>query len=202
MVHHSDLSLGPATPHQFVGQPHAQGIDEILRALAADRRGLSGKEAASRLQRHGLNRLPEAKQRSPVLRFVAHFQNVLIYVLLGSAGITAGLGPVGHPPGLPRAPRWESTHRFLPGGAAGQRHLGAGLEGRGTPRFEATVVGASVRGTTLGGYSLIRAGSLDAAVVMARDCPLLPHGGAVEICELSNHDERFDNWLDAAGDPS
>ena len=56
--------------------------------------------------------------------------------------------------------------------------------------------------TTLGGYSLIRACDLDAAVALARGCPLLPHGGAVEICELANHDDRFDNWLDTTGDLS
>jgi hypothetical protein len=32
-------------------------------------------------------------------------------------------------------------------------------------------------------------------VALARGCPLLDHGGAVEIGELTSHDERFDNWL-------
>ena len=60
-------------------------------------------------------------------------------------------------------------------------------------------LGARVAETTLGGYSLIRAGSLDAAVALARGCPMLGAGGAVEICELTSHDERFDQWLDAKG---
>jgi magnesium-transporting ATPase (P-type) len=66
----------------------------VLGAFATDRRGLSADEAASRLRRHGPNRLPEVQRRSPILRFLAHFHNVLIYVLLGSAVITAGLGHV------------------------------------------------------------------------------------------------------------
>jgi hypothetical protein len=61
--------------------------------------------------------------------------------------------------------------------------------------FTATAVGASASDTTLGGYSLIRATSLDAAVDLARGCPILPHGGAVEIGELTNHDDLFDEWL-------
>ena len=75
--------------------------------------------------------------------------------------------------------------------------LGARLKDRGNPAFAAAALGASVADTTLGGYSLIRAASLDAAVALARGCPLLTHGGGVEIGELNSHDERFDNWLDS-----
>jgi hypothetical protein len=80
-----------------------------------------------------------------------------------------------------------------------QLKLGARLKDRGNPAFTAAALGASTADTTLGGYSLIRAGSLDAAVALAGDCPLLAHAGAVEICELANHDERFDSWLDTVG---
>jgi hypothetical protein len=59
-----------------------------------------------------------------------------------------------------------------------------------------------VADTTLGGYSLTRAGNLDAATALARGCPLLPQGGAVEICELANHDYCSVNWPDTAGDLS
>jgi hypothetical protein len=80
--------------------------------------------------------------------------------------------------------------------AAWQVKLGARLKDRGNPGFAAAALGASAAETTLGGYSLVRAGSLQAAVALAGDCPLLGHGGAVEICELTDHDERFDTWLD------
>ena len=80
-----------------------------------------------------------------------------------------------------------------------QLELGARLKDRGNPGFAACSLGASVAETTLGGYSLIRAGGLDAAVALARGCPMLTAGGAVEICELASHDERFDQWLDATG---
>jgi hypothetical protein len=86
--------------------------------------------------------------------------------------------------------------------ATWQRKLGARLKDRGNPGFAATALGASVADTTLGGYSLIRAGNLDAAAALARGCPLLSQGGAVEICELASHDDSFDNWLDTTGDRS
>jgi hypothetical protein len=80
--------------------------------------------------------------------------------------------------------------------AAWQRDFGARLKDRGNPGFASAALGASLADTTLGGYSLIRAGHFDAAVALARGCPLLRQGGAVEICELANHDDRFDGWLD------
>ena len=84
--------------------------------------------------------------------------------------------------------------------ATWQHKLGARLKDRGNPAFATAALGAGVAGTTLGGYSLIRAGNLDAATALARGCPLLAQGGAVEIGELASHDDRFDNWLDTIGD--
>jgi hypothetical protein len=43
--------------------------------------------------------------------------------------------------------------------ATWQRKLGARLKDRGNSGFAAAALGASVAGTTLGGYSLIRAGT-------------------------------------------
>jgi len=47
--------------------------------------------------------------------------------------------------------------------ASWQIELGARLKDRGNPGFAAASLGASAADTTLGGYSLIRAGSLDTA---------------------------------------
>jgi hypothetical protein len=79
--------------------------------------------------------------------------------------------------------------------ATWQVKLGARLKDRGNVAFAAVAIGASATDTTLGGYSLIRATSLDAAADLARGCPILRHGGAVEVGELTNHDDRFDEWL-------
>jgi hypothetical protein len=39
--------------------------------------------------------------------------------------------------------------------------------------------------TTLGGYSLIKADDLKAAVALAEGCPVLNEGGGVEVGELT-----------------
>ena len=71
---------------------HAQEGDAVLSALAASPRGLSNEEAAERLRTHGENRLKPARSRGPLGRFLAQFHNVLIYVLIGAAVVTALLG--------------------------------------------------------------------------------------------------------------
>ena len=70
---------------------HAESAEAALRALDASREGLSPEEAARRQETYGRNLLPQVRQRSVVLRFLAHFHNLLIYVLLGSAVVTAAL---------------------------------------------------------------------------------------------------------------
>lgn len=67
---------------------HERAADTALHALKTTANGLSQTEAATRLETHGPNRLPEAAKRSALFRFLLHFHNILIYVLLGCAGIT------------------------------------------------------------------------------------------------------------------
>ena len=71
---------------------HALNADAVLDGTRTSARGLSQDDAEARLQANGPNRLPEPAQRSAFLRFLLHFHNILIYVLLGSAVITATLG--------------------------------------------------------------------------------------------------------------
>ncbi|MEZ5832656.1 MAG: HAD-IC family P-type ATPase [Dongiaceae bacterium] len=66
---------------------------EALSALgASDKVGLAQREALARLRVHGPNRLPDQPRRSAIFRFLTHFNNILIYVLLASAAITVALG--------------------------------------------------------------------------------------------------------------
>ncbi|WP_404702326.1 cation-transporting P-type ATPase [Pseudomonas sp. 3HC3] len=53
--------------------------------------GLEVAEVQARLDRAGFNRLPETARRPAWFRFLLQFHNILIYVLLGSAAITAML---------------------------------------------------------------------------------------------------------------
>lgn len=64
----------------------------MLATLGSSADGLSRAEAVHRLSAHGPNRLPEPARRGALRRFLAQFHNVLIYVLIASAAVTAALG--------------------------------------------------------------------------------------------------------------
>ncbi len=67
---------------------HAISADEVVKRLATSReKGLDTGEASTRLEKYGQNRLPEGKKRAPFMRFLAQFNNVLVYVLLGAGFI-------------------------------------------------------------------------------------------------------------------
>src|SRR5215813_3253932 len=71
-----------------VGPWHAIPQHEVVTRLAtSSEKGLDPAEAAVRLQKYGPNRLPEGKKRGPLKRFLAQFNNILVYVLL-AAGFT------------------------------------------------------------------------------------------------------------------
>ncbi|ABM04092.1 ATPase, P-type (transporting), HAD superfamily, subfamily IC [Psychromonas ingrahamii 37] len=71
---------------------HNKTVEETLSALKTTPSGLNETEVKLRLADVGLNKLPEAKPKHIVLRFMSHFHNILIYVLLGASAITASLG--------------------------------------------------------------------------------------------------------------
>lgn len=52
-------------------------------------RGLSQAEVQARLEEFGKNKIPEGKKRSALMRLLAQFHNMLIYILIGAAVITA-----------------------------------------------------------------------------------------------------------------
>lgn len=68
---------------------HALPTDAVLAQLQSTAAGLSSGEARERLQQQGPNALPAAASRSMLARFLSQFNNLLIYVLLGSAVVTA-----------------------------------------------------------------------------------------------------------------
>ena len=72
--------------------PHAQSAADVLARFDTTRDGLSAGEAARRLEKWGRNALPAPPRRSALMRFFAQFRNVLIYVLLAAAAVTAALG--------------------------------------------------------------------------------------------------------------
>jgi hypothetical protein len=67
--------------------------------------------------------------------------------------------------------------------------MGAAVIDRGNPVFESSTLGDCRPDTTLGGYSVVSADDLDAAVALAKDCPALAHGAGVEIGVLTVLDD-------------
>lgn len=72
---------------------YALDADIVIKELGSDKElGLSKEKAKERLEKYGENKLPERKKQSSLIRFLKHFNDILIYVLFGAAVITAILG--------------------------------------------------------------------------------------------------------------
>jgi magnesium-transporting ATPase (P-type) len=70
---------------------HAQSVEACLPALESTARGLRAEAAARRLVKDGPNRLPTLAGPSVFRRLLKQFHNVLIYVLIAAAAVTAAL---------------------------------------------------------------------------------------------------------------
>lgn len=84
-------SQSDSTDHSFE-RWHSLSYQHALSKLNSSKNGLASDKVAARLEQYGTNRLPEAKSRGPLARFMLQFNNVLIYVLLVSSIVTAFLG--------------------------------------------------------------------------------------------------------------
>jgi hypothetical protein len=63
--------------------------------------------------------------------------------------------------------------------------MGASVTDRGNPVYESVTLGNSGAGTRPAGYSLVTGDDLQAAVTLARGCPVLAGGGGVEVGEIT-----------------
>ena len=68
---------------------HSESNEFVFSSLQTTVDGLSKEEINKRLIKYGPNRIPETKTRGPLLRFLYQFHNVLIYVLIVAAVVTA-----------------------------------------------------------------------------------------------------------------
>ncbi len=84
-----DAVLTPEAPQAL---PYTQNSADVLASLHTTADGLTSDQAARRLAKFGRNEPPAVSRKNVVLRFLAHFNNVLIYVLIGSATVTFILG--------------------------------------------------------------------------------------------------------------
>jgi magnesium-transporting ATPase (P-type) len=85
------MTTAPKSPFA-IQNPHALPADEVILRLESSPEGLSADEAAKRLDSVGPNRLPAPPKEGLLQRFFKHFHDLLIYILLAAAGITALLG--------------------------------------------------------------------------------------------------------------
>ena len=83
----SPLDTGPAAAPW-----HARSADEARHALESPDGGLPTGEARARLDRFGPNRLTPPRRRSALMRFLAQFDNILIYVLIAAGLVSLLLG--------------------------------------------------------------------------------------------------------------
>ena len=70
---------------------HAMPVDAVLTSFESSKTGLATWKVEENQKIYGENRLPEGKVRSPFLRFMLQFHNVLIYVLIAAGVVTAML---------------------------------------------------------------------------------------------------------------
>ncbi|MFU2314755.1 cation-transporting P-type ATPase [Rahnella sp. PCH160] len=66
--------------------------NDAMSRLETREAGLSQQVAAERLKEFGPNALPEKQTKSALMRFLAHFNDVLIYILLAAAVVTGAMG--------------------------------------------------------------------------------------------------------------
>ena len=71
---------------------HHLNSEESLSLLESDKHGLDSETVEQRLQQFGENHLPRVKGRSALARLFAQLHNLIIYVLLAAALLTALLG--------------------------------------------------------------------------------------------------------------
>ncbi|TFH74974.1 HAD family hydrolase [Gammaproteobacteria bacterium LSUCC0112] len=75
-----------------VTNPHIRHAESVLTELGVGMSGLAANDIAQRLKTAGHNRLPAAPRAGAWRRFLQQFNNLLILILIGAAGITALLG--------------------------------------------------------------------------------------------------------------
>lgn len=68
---------------------HSLSLDEVFETLQTDKSGLSDEQFRKRYLKYGDNLLRRPKKRTALMRFVSQFNNVLLYVLLAAAVLTA-----------------------------------------------------------------------------------------------------------------
>lgn len=85
--------MNPKSKNRTANRPwHTLTCEDIYQALASSEQGLNEQEAEKRWQQYGANMLTAASGQGLIKRFFSQFHNVLIYLLLIAAVVTAAIG--------------------------------------------------------------------------------------------------------------
>jgi magnesium-transporting ATPase (P-type) len=143
---------------------HTLSPEEAVARLQSDAyHGLAPDEAEKRLKQHGPNRLPSPPRTPAWLRFLLQFHNVLIYVMMGAAAITAFLG------------HWIDTSVLL-GAVVINAVIGFIQEGKAQQALDAIRQMLSLRSLTLRGGERI---DISADTLVPGDIVMLASGDKV-----------------------
>jgi magnesium-transporting ATPase (P-type) len=83
------MLMSDSDGNDTVGNPHALSAEEACAGVSCNPDGLTSAEARKRLETIGPNRLPAPPKEGLLKRFFKHFNDLLIYVLIAAAVITA-----------------------------------------------------------------------------------------------------------------
>lgn len=86
------MTGAPTGTDLTVERPFALDADDVGAALGVGAEGLTAADAAARLTVVGPNLLPDPERTPAWRRFLGHFDDTLIYILLGAAAIKAVMG--------------------------------------------------------------------------------------------------------------
>ncbi|MDD2370869.1 MAG: cation-translocating P-type ATPase [Firmicutes bacterium] len=71
---------------------YSYSVEDCLEAVESSKEGLSDKEAVVRLEKYGLNQLPEGKKKGLLSIFLSQFSDFMIWILIIAGGISGFLG--------------------------------------------------------------------------------------------------------------
>ncbi len=98
------------------GAPFYQrSVEETLASVQSTPEGISGTEATTRLQQYGENALPQKPGKPAWLRFIVHFNDVLISRAAGGGAAEGGDGPLDRHGGDPRGGGRQCADWLHPG---------------------------------------------------------------------------------------
>ncbi|MGH8276895.1 MAG: cation-transporting P-type ATPase, partial [Steroidobacteraceae bacterium] len=87
-----DTVVSAPTPSEATAWHSLSAEEAVQRLGSSATAGLDDAEASRRLAKHGPNRLPSARKRSPLMRFLLQFNNILVYVLLAAGFVKLMMG--------------------------------------------------------------------------------------------------------------